>query len=120
MEMISYGRQHIDEEDIQAVVDCLRSGAITQGPKIAEFEQAIANYVGARYAVAVSSCTTALHLAMIVAGIKHGDEVICPSLSFIARAMNFVNSPLFFIQPIVYPLSMFKGSLKSKTSLEIE
>ena len=55
MDILPYGRHHIDEDDIQAVVDCLRSGYLTQGPKIAEFEHAIADYVDARYAVAVSS-----------------------------------------------------------------
>ena len=68
--MISYGRQHIDEDDIQAVVDCLRSSALTQGPMVAKFEQSVAYYVGARFAVAVSSGTAALHLAAIAAGVK--------------------------------------------------
>lgn len=69
-----------------------------QGPKVEEFENLIKEYTGARYVVAVSSGTAALHLAMIVAGIKSGDEVICPSLSFIAtaNAVRFVNAkPVF-------------------------
>jgi len=53
--MIPYGRHHVDEEDIQAVVDVLRSGVLTQGPAVEAFERAIAEYVGAKYAVAVSS-----------------------------------------------------------------
>jgi dTDP-4-amino-4,6-dideoxygalactose transaminase len=54
--IISYGRQHIDDDDIQAVVECLRSSALTQGPMVTKFEQTVANYVGARFAVAVSIC----------------------------------------------------------------
>ncbi|GAG98568.1 unnamed protein product [marine sediment metagenome] len=62
--MIPYGHQWIDEADIQAVVDVLRSDWLTTGPKIPEFEQAVADYVGAKYAVAVSSGTAALHATM--------------------------------------------------------
>ena len=77
----SFGR--LEEE---AVVEVLRSGWVSQGRRVAEFEQQFAEYVGAAHAVAVSSCTTALHLALLAAGVKPGDEVICPSLSFIATA----------------------------------
>ncbi|HYZ82792.1 MAG TPA: DegT/DnrJ/EryC1/StrS family aminotransferase [Bryobacteraceae bacterium] len=73
-----------DEE--QAVTDVLRSGWISQGLRVAEFESKFAQYVGAPQAVAVSSCTTALHLALMASGISPGDEVLCPSLSFIATA----------------------------------
>lgn len=69
-----------------AVLEALRSGWVSQGPKVGEFEKRFAAYVGAPHAVAVSSCTTALHLALIAGGVKAGDEVICPSLSFIATA----------------------------------
>lgn len=68
------------------MVEVLRSGWVSQGPRVAEFEQRFAEYVGAAQGVAVSSCTTALHLALLAAGIKPGDEVLCPSLSFIATA----------------------------------
>ena len=61
--MIPYGKHHIDEDDIQAVVDVLRSGILTQGPAVEAFEQAIAKYTGAKYAMAASSSTAALHLA---------------------------------------------------------
>jgi perosamine synthetase len=74
----------------QAVVEALRSGWVSQGPKVAEFENKFAEYVGAAHAVTVSSCTTALHLALIAAGVKPGDEVLCPSLSFIATANAIV------------------------------
>jgi len=74
----------------RAVVDVLRSGWVSQGPRVAEFERRFAEYVGADDAIAVSSCTTALHLALVAAGVKAGDEVLCPSLSFIATANAIV------------------------------
>jgi perosamine synthetase len=84
--IIPYGRQWIDEEDIQAVVDVLRSDWLTTGPKVAEFEQAVADYVGAENAVAVSSGTAALHDAMYALGVGPGDEVILPPMTFAATA----------------------------------
>lgn len=84
--MIPYGKQTIDEEDIQAVVEVLRSDWITTGPKVEEFEQAVADYTGAQYAVAVSSGTAALHCAMYAIGIGPGDEVIVPAMTFAATA----------------------------------
>lgn len=83
---IPYGRQSIDEEDIQAVVDVLRSDYLTTGPKVAEFEKVVADYVGAKYAVAVSNGTAALHIACLAAGIKEGDEVITSPITFAASA----------------------------------
>ena len=83
---IPYGRQSIDEEDIQAVVEVLRSDYLTTGPKVAEFEKKIAEYTGAKYAVAVSNGTAALHVACLAAGIKEGDEVITTPITFAASA----------------------------------
>lgn len=83
---IPYGRQSIDEEDIQAVVSVLRSDYLTTGPAIAEFEKTVADYVGAKYAVAVSNGTAALHAACHAAGIGAGDEVILTPLTFAASA----------------------------------
>lgn len=83
---IPYGRQSIDEEDIQAVVDVLRSDYLTTGPKVTEFEQAVAAYVGAKYAVAMSNGTAALHMACLAAGIGTGDEVITTPITFAASA----------------------------------
>jgi perosamine synthetase len=84
--MIPYGKHHIDEEDIQAVVDVLRSGILTQGPIVEQFEQEIARYVGARYAVAVSSATAGLHLAALAAGVGPGSTLITSPITFVASA----------------------------------
>ena len=84
--MIPIAKPYLTKDEAQAAYDTILSGWITQGPRVAEFEEKFANYTGAKYAVAVSNCTTGLHLAMIVAGIKSGDEVICPSMSYIATA----------------------------------
>jgi len=84
--MIPYGRQSIDEEDIKAVVDVLRSDWLTTGPKIEQFEKAITDFVGVKYAVAVNSGTAALHAAMFALGIRPGDEVIVPAITFASTA----------------------------------
>lgn len=84
--MIPYGRHYIDEDDIQAVVDVLRSGVLTQGPAVEAFERAIAEYVGAKYAVAVSSGTAALHLAALAAGVGPGNSLITSPITFVASA----------------------------------
>jgi perosamine synthetase len=76
----------IGEEEERAVLDVLRSGWLVQGPKVAEFERIVADYVGTKHAVATSSCTTSLHLALSLHKIGPGDEVIVPSFSFIASA----------------------------------
>lgn len=83
---LSYGQQTIDEDDIATVVETLRSPFLTQGPKVKEFEQAIAQYVGATYAVAFSNGTAALHGACFAAGICEGDEVITSPITFAASA----------------------------------
>lgn len=84
--LIPYGKQHIDEDDIRAVVEVLKSDWLTTGPKVQEFETAIAGYVGSKYAVAVNSGTAALHCAMYVMDIGPGDEVILPPMTFAATA----------------------------------
>lgn len=83
---IPYGKQSISEEDIQAVVDVLRSDYITTGPKVEEFEKKVADYVGAKYAVAIANGTAALHGACFAVGIKEGDEVITTPITFAASA----------------------------------
>ena len=95
---IPYGRQQIDEDDIAAVVDVLRSDWLTTGPMVDKFEQAVADYTGAKYAVAVSSGTAALHAAMFAIGIGPGDEVIVPPMTFVATANAVVyqgGTPVF-------------------------
>jgi UDP-4-amino-4,6-dideoxy-L-N-acetyl-beta-L-altrosamine transaminase len=83
---IPYSRQSIDEDDIKAVSDVLRSDFITQGPKISEFEDALASYCGARHAVVFNSGTSALHGAYFVSGLKEGDEFITTPNTFVATA----------------------------------
>lgn len=83
---IPYGRQHITEEDIEAVNEALRSDYLTQGPRIKEFEDNFAKYVGSKYAVAVSNGTAALHLSAMALNVKPGDKVIVTPLTFVASA----------------------------------
>ncbi|MCJ8166375.1 UDP-4-amino-4,6-dideoxy-N-acetyl-beta-L-altrosamine transaminase [Pontibacter sp. E15-1] len=83
---IPYGRQHITEADIEAVVATLRSDLLTQGPKVAAFEQAFATYVGATYAVAVSNGTAALHLAALALGVNETTRIITTPITFVASA----------------------------------
>lgn len=83
---LTYGKQCVDEEDIQAVVNILRGEYLTTGPSVKELEQTIARYVGAKYAVAVSNGTTALHTALFGCGIVEGDEVIVTPMTFAASA----------------------------------
>lgn len=84
--MIPIAKPYLTEEDAQIAYDTILSGWVMQGPKVEEFERSFCEYTGAKYAAAVSNCTNALHLSMIVTGIGKGDEVICPSMSFIATA----------------------------------
>jgi perosamine synthetase len=84
--LLPYGRQSVDEEDIQSVVDVLRSDWLTTGPKVGEFEEAFAAYVGAKYAVSFNSGTAALHGAAFAAGLGPGDEAITSPMTFAATA----------------------------------
>src|ERR1044072_860901 len=96
--MIPIAKPYLTKEEAQAAYDTILTGWITQGPRVQEFEEKFAAYTGARYAVAVSNCTTALHVAMIVAGVSAGDEVICPSMSYVAtaNAIKYVDAiPVF-------------------------
>lgn len=109
---IPYGRQNITEEDIQAVVETLKSDYLTQGPKIAEFEEAFANYVGSRYAVAVANGTAALHLCSLALGVKEGDKVITTPITFAASAncIRYCGGEVVFadIDPETYLLDIAK------------
>ena len=84
--MIPYGKQHIDEDDIQAVVEALKSDWLTTGPKVDEFEVAFSELVGSKFGVAVSSGTAALHSIIHALNIGYGDEVIVPTMTFAATA----------------------------------
>lgn len=83
---VPFARPEFDQAEVEAVATVLKTGWASQGPAVARFEELFAARVGARYGIAVSSCTTALHLALILAAVEPGDEVICPSYSFIATA----------------------------------
>ena len=90
--MIPYGRQSIDDDDIKAVVEVLRSDFLTTGPKVVGFEQAVADYVGSKYAVAVSSGTAALHCAVFALNIGPGDEVITVPYTFITSSFSILQA----------------------------
>ncbi len=95
---LTFGSPQIGEEEIAEVVDTLRSGWIGTGPKVAAFEEAFRNYVGAEYAIAVSSCTAALHLSVQIAGMGPGDEIITTPMTFCATANAIVHAgvtPIF-------------------------
>ena len=83
---IPYGRQNITQEDIQAVIETLQSDYLTQGPKIVEFENAFATYIGSKYAVAVANGTAALHLCTLALDVKKGQKVITTPITFAASA----------------------------------
>lgn len=106
---IPYGTQWIDEEDIKAVADALRGAYLTTGPRVEEFEKAVATYAGADYGVAVGNGTAALHIACMAAGLKEGDEVITTPLTFVASANCVLYcgaTPVFAdIDPITYNIS---------------
>jgi UDP-4-amino-4,6-dideoxy-N-acetyl-beta-L-altrosamine transaminase len=118
---IPYGRQWIDEEDIQAVVETLKSDYLTTGPKISEFETKLAETTGARYAVVFSNGTAALHAACFAAGIGPGDEVITTPLTFAASANCVLYAggrPVFAdIDPRTYNINPYdiRRKITSKT-----
>ena len=107
---IPYGKQHITREDIEAVVEVLKSDWLTQGPKIPEFEKAFAAYVGAKYAVAVSNGTAALHLSALALGVQPGDKVITTPITFAASAncVRYAGGEVVFtdIDPETYLLDI--------------
>ena len=110
--VIPYGRQEITDEDINAVISTLKSDYLTQGPKINEFEIAFANYIGSKYAVAVSNGTAALHLCALSIGIKKGDKVITSPITFSASAncIRYCGAQVVFvdIDPKTYLLDFYE------------
>jgi dTDP-4-amino-4,6-dideoxygalactose transaminase len=105
---IPVAKPYLSKEEAQSAYDTILTNWVTQGPRVREFEERFAAYTGAAHAVALSNCTTALHLAMIVSGIGPGDEVICPSMSYIATANSIVYAgatPVFAeVDPTTYNL----------------
>jgi UDP-4-amino-4,6-dideoxy-N-acetyl-beta-L-altrosamine transaminase len=120
-EFIPYGSQWIDEKDIDAVVETLKSDFLTTGPKIKEFEDTFADYVDAKYAVAIANGTAALHAATYAAGIKEGDEVITTPITFAATANSILYqnaTPVFAdIDPETYNIGpeSIKDNITEKT-----
>ena len=87
---IPYGKHFIDDDDIKAVVEVLKYKNLTQGDEVEKFEIAVAKYVGAKYAVAVSSWTAGLHLANLALNIKEGDEVVTTPITFVATSNSII------------------------------
>lgn len=110
--MIPYGKQNINDEDIQAVAAALKGDFLTQGPTILEFEKAFANYIGCNYAVAVSNGTAALHLSALALGVEEGDKVITTPITFAASAncIRYCGGEVVFsdINPETYLLDLDK------------
>lgn len=123
--IIPYGRQWIDENDIQSVVNLMNSERITQGPKVEEFEKVLSEYCGSKYAVAVNSGTSALHIACLAAGVKEGDEVVTSPNTFVASANCAVYcaaKPVFAdIDPKTYNVAAeeIKKKINTKTKVII-
>lgn len=107
---IPYGKQYITEEDINAVIDTLKSDYLTQGPKVNEFENAFAQYVGVKYAVAVNNATSGLHLSVLALELKSGERVITTPITFAATAncIRYTGGEVWFadIDPQTYLLDI--------------
>jgi hypothetical protein len=117
---IPYGKQHITEEDIEAVIEALKGDFLTQGPTIGKFEEEFAKYIGCKYAVAVSNGTAALHLCALALGVKNGDRVITTPITFVASSncIRYCGGEIDFadIDPLTYLIDVnaVKEKLKSK------
>ena len=120
MKPIPYGRQNIDQKDIDAVVNTLKADFLTQGPKVEEFEDAFANYTESQYAVAVSNATVGLHIASLALGLKPGQRVITTPITFAASAncVRYAGAEVWFadVDEETYTLSLEKTAelIKSK------
>ena len=102
MKTYNYGKQHLELDDYLSVLSTLKSPFLTCGPKVKEFEQAICDYTGAKYCVAVNSATSGLHIAMLAAGVGYGDEVITTPITFLSSAncARFVGADVKFADVI--------------------
>lgn len=114
--MIGYGRQLIDESDINAVVEVLRSDWLTQGPNIVKFEKAIANYVDVKHTIAVNSATSALHLAYLALGVSKGDIVWTVPNTFVAtaNAALYCGADVDFVDIEISTFNLSVSALKAK------
>jgi dTDP-4-amino-4,6-dideoxygalactose transaminase len=116
MNRINVMLPYLGEEEIAAVTEVIESGWVAQGPRVAAFEAAFAKSQQAEFAVATSSCTTALHLALIVAGVGQGDDVVLPSFSFIATA----NAPTYIgARPVFADVDPDTGNLTAESILDV-
>lgn len=108
--IIPYGKQSIDQDDVEAVITTLKSDFLTQGPKTAEFEKVFSDYVDADYGIAVSNGTSALHLCALALGVKPGDKVVCPTITFAASAncIEYCGGEVIFcdIDPITFLMDL--------------
>ena len=117
---IPYGRQYISDDDIQVVIETLRSDYLTQGPKVKEFEDVFAKYIGCKYAVAVANGTAALHLCTLALGVQPGDKVITTPITFAASAncVRYTGGDVEFvdIDPETYLIDISKVKLLLENS----
>lgn len=112
MSRVNVMQPWLGEEEVEAVAEVLRSGWVAQGPRVAEFERRFAAAQQAEHAVATSNCTTALHLALLVAGVHRGDDVVVPSFSFVATA----NAPTYVgARPVFADVDPVTGNLTAET-----
>ncbi len=99
MAVLPYGKQTIEQDDIDAVIDVLKSDFLTTGPKVSEFEHALCKVTGAKEAIVVGNGTHALHLACLAAGLGENDYAIVPSLTFLAtaNALRYCGADVIFV-----------------------
>ncbi|HET7815200.1 MAG TPA: DegT/DnrJ/EryC1/StrS family aminotransferase [Candidatus Baltobacteraceae bacterium] len=120
-EFLPYCRPDVHEDEIAAVAESMRNGWLTTGPKVREFEEAFAAASGVKHAIAVNSCTAALHIGLLAAGVQPGDEVITPSLTFVAGAqctMEIGAIPVFCdvdLDTFTSDIEHFEAALTPKT-----
>ena len=113
---IHYGQHKLDDNDIQAVLDVLKNSSITQGQKVEDFGQALADYAGAKYGVAVSNGTAALHVSVAALGIGPGDEVITTPMTFCAtaNAVLYQGAEVRFVDIDEKTLNLFPSLIEEK------